>query len=483
MTGGASANFREASYKASDGDIYRGWVLEDVFKLADPPSRPEVDRAAFIDICFFAAETFSDGSDSAPLQVVPEYLVARALIETGLKNSGPLLFESDAVGPLQVSSAEWTRFLKDGAPHSRVFSEGQYDDDLQQIWGAAWALLSDARKISRLKEEEGTGTKADPYIPSFLDVFHAHLTGSPAAAVSILNAQLNDADKSKPIGEILLRSMPPQEIASFYQRRSRFAGTQDDPRTLAGFVKETGVSLDTALEQAFQIIKDTAPELLPDTDWGDAPWHDVAETQIGIKEPDPRILEYFKSTDLHPLPDSTGTPWCGAFVAHCLANCGDADIASSIPKGAAVAAHWKNWGHRLPIRSNEIPVGAVVVLSPSPGSQSSGHVGFFEKFDGSRVSLLGGNQGHAVCKKSFLRSRIVSIGWQCRKPQPVAVPASSSMPGISDEAFDLIVEFEVTNQQVYEGKYRKAVWPGHSSGVTIGIGYDVGHVSKSQFID
>ncbi|MGX9571534.1 hypothetical protein [Mesorhizobium sp. f-mel] len=51
---------------------------------------------------------------------------------------------------------------------------------------------------------------------------------------------------------------------------------------------------------------------------------------------------------------------------------------------------------------------------------------------------------------------------------------------ISDRAFNLIIEFEVSSQATYEAKYRGAIWPQGASGVTIGIGYDVGYVTKTQ---
>jgi GH24 family phage-related lysozyme (muramidase) len=57
--------------------------------------------------------------------------------------------------------------------------------------------------------------------------------------------------------------------------------------------------------------------------------------------------------------------------------------------------------------------------------------------------------------------------------------AASTKP-ISSEAFDLIVEFEVSSEQTYTKRYRKPVWPEGHSGVTIGIGYDVGYASKPQ---
>jgi GH24 family phage-related lysozyme (muramidase) len=61
--------------------------------------------------------------------------------------------------------------------------------------------------------------------------------------------------------------------------------------------------------------------------------------------------------------------------------------------------------------------------------------------------------------------------------QPGGAPSATP---ISGEAFDLIVEFEVSGEQAYTKKYRKPVWPEAQSGATIGIGYDVGYTSKPQ---
>lgn len=51
---------------------------------------------------------------------------------------------------------------------------------------------------------------------------------------------------------------------------------------------------------------------------------------------------------------------------------------------------------------------------------------------------------------------------------------------ISEKAIAMIVGFEVTSEAVYEAKYEKPTWPGGSSGVTVGIGYDVGYVSAQD---
>ena len=46
---------------------------------------------------------------------------------------------------------------------------------------------------------------------------------------------------------------------------------------------------------------------------------------------------------------------------------------------------------------------------------------------------------------------------------------------ISQRAVNLIIECEVTSRSQYEKKYHRPEWPGGASGVTIGIGYDLGY--------
>lgn len=56
-------------------------------------------------------------------------------------------------------------------------------------------------------------------------------------------------------------------------------------------------------------------------------------------------------------------------------------------------------------------------------------------------------------------------------PKPAAVAA----PLLCERPIDLIVAFEVGSPQAYARKYTRPIWPGAASGVTIGIGYDLGY--------
>lgn len=56
-----------------------------------------------------------------------------------------------------------------------------------------------------------------------------------------------------------------------------------------------------------------------------------------------------------------------------------------------------------------------------------------------------------------------------------------SLP-ISQEANDLIIASEVGSKAQYEKKYRHPEWPGGASGVTVGIGYDLGYASDAKVL-
>jgi hypothetical protein len=70
-----------------------------------------------------------------------------------------------------------------------------------------------------------------------------------------------------------------------------------------------------------------------------------------------------------------------------------------------------------------------------------------------------------------LEARILS------RRQIANVPCSLE---VSQSGLDLLVAFEVSSPAYYAKKLRRPCWPGGESGVTIGIGYDVGVTSAKQ---
>lgn len=71
----------------------------------------------------------------------------------------------------------------------------------------------------------------------------------------------------------------------------------------------------------------------------------------------------------------------------------------------------------------------------------------------------------------------------------LATPALGQLVGLPTKAelspagYQLILDFEVGGGQSYYDKFlQRPEWPGESSGVTIGVGYDISTVSKEVFV-
>jgi GH24 family phage-related lysozyme (muramidase) len=61
---------------------------------------------------------------------------------------------------------------------------------------------------------------------------------------------------------------------------------------------------------------------------------------------------------------------------------------------------------------------------------------------------------------------------------PLRTPKSSTP--IAQKASDLIIACEVSSEVAYKREYYRPTWPKGASGVTIGIGYDVGYVTPAE---
>ena len=259
-----------------------------------------------------AERTFNNVPATAPWLVSANFIIARALIETGITNVGPSIPGSDGVGPLQVSTAEWKLLLATGNIFG-VFDEIQRESSITQIYGAGFRMHRDAKAISDLKTPAPSGNRAagaaalppgeaDRFIPSFLDVFNAYLSDSPAAAVSILDASNDSARQDTPLDAVLKPSMGEAEIAAFFTRREKYTGTRASPKTVKDYVAAVEAELNSALKKAYDMMKESAPEELMRVKQGEASWFDVAleEETKKIDEDNPAhkniILDYFKAT-------------------------------------------------------------------------------------------------------------------------------------------------------------------------------------------
>lgn len=52
---------------------------------------------------------------------------------------------------------------------------------------------------------------------------------------------------------------------------------------------------------------------------------------------------------------------------------------------------------------------------------------------------------------------------------------------INDLSINTIIDFEVGSPTAYTQRYQSPIWPEGESGVTIGIGYDLGYMTTAQF--
>ena len=132
-------------------------------------------------------------------------------------------------------------------------------------------------------------------------------------------------------------------------------------------------------------------------------WLDVALAEHGVAEiqggENPRIIEYFKSTNYHATEDEV--PWCAAFVSWVLDQC-------KLDNPATVTArNFERYGVELP----DWRVGAIAVLWRGSPNATTGHVGFVIAVHGDQIVLLGGNQGNRVDLAIYPKTQLLSYRW------------------------------------------------------------------------
>lgn len=415
-----------------EGRPIPGWVPRNALdSVAVTPPRPVLNIQGFILNCIAAEREFNRLDSTAPWYVAADFLIARALIETGLANVDRLNVNDDGVGPLQVSSQEWKAFADnyntDEFRQETKFSAADFqptarDNPILQIWGAAARMHLDAKALATAA---GGSQSEGPFIPSYLDLFHCYLVKNAKAAFAVRKAMETAAGRATPILQVLSQELSQQELQALLGARG---GGNPNPGTVESIVARTEARLNEALKQAADLIKKHAPEEIafvaasggvlpgggPVAGAGDPPWMGPARAELAAgvsnQTTPQRIINYFDHTDLRPKPTSI-VAWCGAFASFCMANSGNDAVAASIPKASALAVSWKQWGIALPV-GGDIPQGAIVVLSPSPGTTgTSGHVATFVRREGNFVVLLGGNQSKKVKESKFPASQIAKVCW------------------------------------------------------------------------
>ena len=453
-----------------------GWVklenngdklLEEVEAPQQEETQEEIQMDAFIKACILAERRFNDSEvNDTGFFIIADYLIAWADIESGIRNidgEDPL---DDRTGPFQFSSADWLRFLDSRSGEG--FNVGDREIPLLQIDGAASLALDAMSAIST-----GVGS-SDRYVPSYVDVLLANLLGNKAA-VAIRKAKVANNGASA-VDAVLQPVFSVDELAKLKKFRGTLVKNRsidnakvgetvdflNSAKTVDDLLSTTENLLDSELQTAFALFEKNDPDDLPKLD-GAAPWMDVAKAQLedwtqslGDNESTPggvgRIKEYFKAIG---NDKATGRdPWCAAFVGYCLTE-GNPSFAMTVPKEAAWAPNWANWGNMsVPPGQQEIPKGAIVTLSPDKETNKIGHVGFCNSSNSTQVEILGGNQHNTVNFTSFPRSRIVAIRWLSQEGSDTA-SADVTAPGQFTKLLDFIAQPEsARNPNAFFGNTR-----------------------------
>ena len=163
-------------------------------------------------------------------------------------------------------------------------------------------------------------------------------------------------------------------------------------------------------------------------------WLRHARSLIGTREAagaanSPTIMGWAKklgTKGLGMVYNADSVPWCGLFVAKCLAE--DGIPAAPI---AVRAKAWASWGANL--AAERLAPGTVLVFDRAGG----GHVGFYVGEDLTSYHVLGGNQGDRVSIMRLDKSRCVARRWPIGRPvigKPVMMKPIAGIPLSSNEA-------------------------------------------------
>ncbi len=417
---GTAADWAFASFQGQSGWVERRFVGE-----AQAPVQAPLDQADFVKECIRAEIDSNAGGDEAGLPVDADYLVAWALIASGIANLPPDPANDGADGPFALTDSDWKDYLANVPPEGEAANR---KTPLMHVYPAAY--LSRKRMQELSEKLTDPALQDGPYVPTYLNVLHAQMIGVDAAVEvqKLLTAKEGETTMDK----VLAKAVPDQAVRDALTRRhQKFLTDGARPLTVEAFRSKTSRLLNDRFTRAFRLIKKRAPETIPPKadigamgSWLEAAEKELKEWEAGgfthnSEEGKKRVLQYFKATDLET---DKVLSWCGAFVAHCLKTAGD-PAAASIIKGASWAANWKGWGDtKLFLRTGDaaadgIPKGAIVLLEPLV-PKASGHVGFFHSLKkDNKIVLLGGNQSRKVCLRAFPRGKLVAIRWLAAAPK------------------------------------------------------------------
>jgi len=138
----------------------------------------------------------------------------------------------------------------------------------------------------------------------------------------------------------------------------------------------------------------------------DMPWLIEAARLRGLREEpgsanNPIIMNWAHALGAPFSGDEV--PWCGLFVAHCVASTLPDD---PLPTNILGARQWLKFG-----RQARPQLGAILVFWRGSPTDWKGHVGLYWAQDDTHHHVLGGNQSNAVSITRIARNRLLDARW------------------------------------------------------------------------
>lgn len=149
-------------------------------------------------------------------------------------------------------------------------------------------------------------------------------------------------------------------------------------------------------------------------------WYVWAQGEIGTREKpgkgdNPAVVAYRKLGKMSWLKgDDSAVAWCSVFVCAALEAHGIRSTRNPLARSHAT------WG--VPLAKPAL--GCIVPLWRGSPKGTLGHVGFYagQNKDGTRIRLLGGNQGDAVSYAWVDAKRVLGYRWPKDEPLPTGGP-------------------------------------------------------------
>ncbi len=236
----------------------------------------------------------------------------------------------------------------------------------------------DAQAISDAAKAKGVGNDNDPYVPSLLDIHCAYLLNSPvngvAAAVAVILAQRNDQDAAKSFTDVVTGILAADQISALYKTRGKYLGTSTAPNTVAKFVAAVDAELSDALKKAYELMQQSAPEELMQVK-GTRPPGSMLRSRKSKRTSGKTIRRRCRpSSAISARPVSGLRRRCCPGAARLLRSaCRRAETRCRLPRHKPGAG--SNGASDFEIGSQDIPQGAVVVISPIAGHRHHGACG------------------------------------------------------------------------------------------------------------